>query len=382
MQDTYTSLKNGNVDEYDLFIVYTPGKAKSANNKKYRRTVPFSKKSDGHNKTYGYFLMKCKELGIKAAFTISKDIIGPGLVRSFWTYDKKWKRNLHKAYSQVIFDKFRHNGKEKVFFSKSVYAFNRKIRKFFCDKLKTYTFFKEFSIPTISIMNISREGLMQAKEKLDRLTERNKNVNGSADGYIIKDRFGGEGHGIFRTDLESGIEPLLMQLKKFAKKIRPVSYILQPFMNCDKGFTIDGYSGFIDLKIIILDCKIIDTYIRIASKGDFRNDGVNGGRLVFIPKESIPEDVIRMANKIRGIIDEEGNNDHFYSLDFIKNNEGNIFLVEGNSKPGIIWAFGENSPDMTEMDKMINKEKNMHQINLIVKVFKSIIDKKKQSVAI
>lgn len=376
MQDTCTNL-DGDVDAYDLLVVYTPRKARSAN--KCHMDAPFSKKSNGYNDTYSYFLMKCRESGIKAAFATSNDIIGPGLVQGFWTYGKKWKKNLHKAYSGTIFDKFRDSKKRKLLSFKSVYIFNRKTARFFSDKLRTYNLFREFSVPTASINSISKKGLLLAKRRLDRLS-RKRGI--SSREYLIKDRFGSQGYGIFKTDLNPGsLNNLLAQLRMFTRSDRPASYILQPFINCDNGFAIGKHSGFIDLRIIILNRRIVETYIRIARKGDFRNDGMNGGRLVFIPRKSVPGDVARMANRIRGIIDKECPKNHFYALDFIRSNDGKTFLVEGNSKPGITWAFGQNSPDMTEADKLINRERNMRQIDLIVKTLKSAISRRRQEPA-
>ena len=83
------------IEQYDVIVIYSESAANSARDKHYRGRSPFSPKTRYkiYNDSYSYFLLKCKKIGIKAAFTTSKDIIAPGLFKSFWTYDKKWIRN-------------------------------------------------------------------------------------------------------------------------------------------------------------------------------------------------------------------------------------------------------------------------------------------------
>jgi hypothetical protein len=58
-----------------------------------------------------------------------------------------------------------------------------------------------------------------------------------------------------------------------------------------------------------------------------------------------------------------------YTLDFIKSNNGNLYLVEGNSKLGIDWNH----------KNKINETKTKELINLIVNEFKSILKENSKS---
>ena len=55
-----------------------------------------------------------------------------------------------------------------------------------------------------------------------------------------------------------------------------------------------------------------------------------------------------------------------YALDFIKSNNGTIYFIEGNTKPGIDWNH----------NKKINELKSKELINIIVNELKIIIDKR------
>jgi hypothetical protein len=54
--------------------------AKSASDKSIKNNVPFSQsgQNGSYNIVYGYFLTICHKYKLKAAFTTSKEIVGPG----------------------------------------------------------------------------------------------------------------------------------------------------------------------------------------------------------------------------------------------------------------------------------------------------------------
>ena len=89
-------------------------------------------------------------------------------------------------------------------------------------------------------------------------------------------------------------------------------------------FVLGKYKGSIDFRVIIMNRKIIQTYIRIARKGGFKCNGEEGDKLFYLPIKSIPKDVMIMVNKIKKIINNLKIKNHIYSLDFIKSNNGKI----------------------------------------------------------
>jgi len=368
---------NSKIKAYDVIVVYSESIANSARDKQYREKYPFSSKDrhGDYNDSYRYFLSRCKKMGIKAAFATSKDIITPGLFQSFWTYDKEWVRNYGKAYSQVLFDKFtpstikQKNKLKLLTSSKSVYTFNnKKMKDIFQNKLNTYKYFKEFAISTVEITNPSKRKIILAKTKLDKLLKRHRYRVDFNDNYIIKDKTGAGGFKIYKVDFDKfGFKEIMKHYKLDKRDKKILSYILQPFINCNKGFVFGKYHGLIDLRVIVLNNKIIQTYIRIAKKGKFECNEHQGGNLVYMPIKIIPKDVLTMTRKIIKKLDAKLNLKHsLYALDFMRSNNGNLYFIEGNTNPGIDWNHR----------KKINEVKSKELINLIVNELKLIIQER------
>jgi len=368
---------NSKIKTYDAIVIYLENIAKSARDRHYREKSPFSSKGRYgiYNDSYRYFLLRCKKMGIKAAFATSKDIITTGLFQSFWTYDKEWVRNYGKAYSRVLFDKFtpinieQKNKLKLLTSSKSVYMFNnKKIKDIFQNKLNTYKHFNEFTIPTVEISNYSKQKITLAKTKLDQLLKKHKHRGDFNDSYIIKDKTGAGGFKIYKVDFDKfGFKEIMKHYELDKKRKKILSYILQPFINCNKGFVFGKYHGLIDLRIIVLNNKIIQTYIRIAKKGKFECNEHQGGNLVYMPIKIIPKDVLTMKRKIIKNLDTKlGLKHSLYALDFIRSNNGNLYFIEGNTNPGIDWNHR----------KKINEIKSKELINLIVNELKLIIQER------
>ena len=314
-------------------------------------------------------------MGIKAAFTTSKDIIESGIFQSFWTYDKKWIRNPGKAQSQVIFDKFtpdnieQENKLKLLISSKSVYTFNNeKIKDVFKNKLNTYKQFKEFAIPTVEITDPSKRKIVLAKTQLDKLLKKHRHSADFSDKYIIKDKTGAGGFKIYKVDFDKfSFKEIKKHYELDKKDQKTLSYILQPFIDCNKGFSFGKYCGLIDLRLMLINHKIVQAYIRIAKKGDFKCNIHQGGNLIYIPIKTIPKDVRTMTGKIIKKLDAISNLKHsLYALDFMQSNDGNLYFIEGNSNPGIIWAY----------DNKKDEIKTKQLANLIINELKSIIKEK------
>ena len=365
------------IKPYDLMVVYSETIANSAKDEHYKEKSPFSSKGDyeSYNESYNYFLMKCKERGIKVAFTTSKDIIGSGIFQSFWVYNKKWVRKYGKAYSKIIFDKFTpENIKQKnklklLTSSKSVHMFNnKKIINLFQNKLNTSKHFKKFTIPTVEIINHSKQKIVSAKNKLDKLLKNHKHKFDFNNGYLIKDKIGAGGFKIYKVDFDKkGIKEIMKCYKPDINN-KFLSYILQPFINCKNSFVFGKHKGLLDLRLIILNNKIIQTYIRIAKKGKFKCNIHQGGNLFYVSKKAIPQDVLKMSKKIIKKLETKLNLKHtIYALDFVRSNKGNLYFIEGNTNPGIIWE------DKNKKDETKSKE----LISIIVNELKCLIKEKK-----
>ena len=56
--------------------------------------------------------------------------------------------------------------------------------------------------------------------------------------------------------------------------------------------------------------------------------------LIYLSKNEIPENVKNLSKDIAEVL---GNDNSLYSLDFIISNNKNIYLLEGNTGPGLDW---------------------------------------------
>lgn len=365
---------NNYIQAYDVAVVYSGSIAHSAGDATYREKFPFSLKGryNIYNDSYRYFLLQCKRMGLRVIFTTSEDIIGAGLFKSFWTYTTKWVKHEKKAYASTLFDKFtpttfaQKKALRLLTSSPEVYIFNnKKIADLFQNKLATYKRFKEFAIPTVEITNPSRQSIALAKMKLDKVLKGHRYNKDFTDGYIIKDTTGAGGFKIFKVDFANrGYEKIIENYASDKKGKKLLSYVLQPFIDCTKGFVFGKHHGLIDLRVILLNHRIIQTYIRIAQKGNFRCNEHQGGNLVYMPLATIPKEVREMMGKITKNLRKALDLSHtLFAVDFIKSNRGNLYFIEGNSNPGVDWNH----------TKKINELKSKELINVIVSELTALV---------
>lgn len=322
--------------KFDVIVVYNPNLAHSAADTSYTESAPFAQASSyaNCNISYYYFLHACQRAGLRAAFATTKDICGAGSFKAVWTIQKKWQRTLQLAHSHVVFDKFspaakKHQAKTAVLLSRpnQVTLFhNPVIRELFDDKLKTYQFFPNYAIPTVKIDLSSTKTIAIAQQSLQTLLNNHPHKLDFTNALIVKDRFGMGGNNIYKiTDTSALLS--LGQLKN------AISFIIQPFINLS-GFSFGHYSGNIDLRVIICNNAIVQSYIRIAQPGEFRANAQQGGKVVYLTKAMIPAEMRTMVSAILEKIEDK---QAIYALDFIKSAAGNLYFIEGNTGPGINW---------------------------------------------
>lgn len=363
-----------NSSKFDVLIIYSGAIAHSAASRRYHQNTPFSLRGrhKNYNDSYRYFLQSCRKIGLNAAFSTSKDISGPGRCQSYWTYNQKWIRHQNIGTSKLIYDKFTpkttaDNKQYKLLTSNSsIHTFNnRKLTQIFQNKLRTYQQFKEFTVPTVAFNEPSRKILLQAKSKLDKLILKSNIKLNSEKDYLVKDKRGAGGFKIYKLNFNKpGISSVVKQFKIDRQHQKSLSYVLQPFIDCRNSYVIHKHTGLIDLRVILMDNKIIQTYIRVALPGNYKCNEHQGGNLIYLPLKTIPKDVRQMTKKIITSLSTKINaQQSLYALDFIRNKEhGRLYFIEGNSNPGLDW----------DHTKKNNALKSKDLINLITKKLKSI----------
>lgn len=324
---------------FDVLIVYSSCVADSASSSLQSVVAPFGARTgcELYNDVYGYLMAECQKLHIKIAFTTSADIIGSGLCASYWLFKKNcWIKVNARGYARVVFDKVSPTSpmltkqRNLLFSSPKVKPFNNpSIHAMFIDKLKTYASLGQFAIPTIQIRGTSLHNVQRAGQELQVLLGEQSHLQDFSDEVIVKDQLGSSGNLIYKfaKDQYSAIAREL-QLHKHK------SFILQPFMKFDKGYTHHGIQVAADIRLIYLRGKIIQTYIRIAKKDTFLCNYHQGGTLEYLKQTQIPQVVRAQAKNIMHVLK---NNMTLFALDFVVSNDGNAYFLEGNTGPGLDW---------------------------------------------
>ena len=339
----------------DVLIVYNGKSALSASDKSANVNTPFPADSpnEEYNNVYAYFLKKCHQSGLIAGFTTSTDIIGPGFCRSFWQLiDTDWVKINSPCYSTLIFDKFsptKTKGKllrQLLFSSTKIKPFNDPdLFNLFFDKQKTYEKLPRHSITTVSLKNKTLSGLKKSRLALAKLTQAHPFSADFSSDIIIKDRFGAGGRRVYK------FKPNKPQdiLDIFSKKTH-VSYIIQPFAKFNRGFSYNNRSTSTDIRLIYLNNKIIQSYIRVAKPGEFRCNEHKGGLLTYLPLNKLPQTLIAKSNQIAKILNKKHS---LFTLDFLISNAGNIYFLEGNTGPGLDWDTSRQKNEV-EAKKLID----------------------------
>ncbi len=328
--------------QFDVLVVYNQNIATSAS-LNTNAAVPFSrlKGMNQYNRAYSFFLESCNKNKISAAFTTTSDIMENGICKSYWEFsNNKWSKTIGNCYAKLVFDKFSPYGlfsrDAKSLFKRhtGVSPFNDSIlHKLFDDKFKTYEKLTQFTIPTAEIVDSSLPAVFSALDKLEELIKIHPNSNDFKKSLIIKDRLGAGGRNIFKVD-SNHAKKIFSILNKHKNK----SFLLQPFIEFDKGYSYKKSSTATDIRIIYSQGKIVQAYVRTAKKNDFRCNEHQGGTVKYLTEKDIPELVIRTGDKIVKKLDRKN---ALYTLDFIVSNNGNAYLLEGNINPGIYWGEGQ-----------------------------------------
>lgn len=347
-----------NTSVFDVLVVYSDEIATSASSTNSNFVKPFSQKSGyvNYNDTYEYFLKMCAQKSLNAAFSTSSDIIGPGKCKSYWMFKSgKWLKVKKDCYSNQIFEKFAHRNKRQkfqktnLFLNPQVKPFNRKsLSSLFLDKHKTYKYLKHFSIPTIAVKSKDKKHIGFAVEALQKLIYSHTKKQDFSRSFILKDRFGAGGNNIYK--IQPGKTGAIRNIMKRNEKI---SFVIQPYVNFDKGYRFKDYAGATEIRLIYLNGDLVQTYIRVAGNRDFLCNHGRGG--IQIQSKNIPNKVHRSAKEIVSKLNEKR---ALFALDFIVSNQGSVYLLEGNASPGIDWHanFPENEKMNKKMIRLIVKE--------------------------
>lgn len=328
-----------NTAQLDVLVVYSSATAMSASvpNGQSRHPFALGSPEEGYNKSYAYFLRECQKTGLRAGFTASSDITGPGTTKCYWTVESSnWIKVHSGAHSLQIFDKLsspvaeRAAERELMLSQENILAFNdAEIISVFTDKLQTFQKFSHATLPTVALPSRKAKDILTALAELETLRLLPQYVDNFSDEIIVKDRFGAGGNDVNKID-----NPTVSKIQKIMRKSQNVEFIIQPFLLFDTGYSYQGNLTPTDIRLVFHNNELLQCYLRTAEAGDFRCNAHQGGEVLYITESEIPANVVESAQRILKILDKPK---ALISLDFAISNSGTVYLVEGNSGPGLNW---------------------------------------------
>ncbi len=322
---------------FDVLVVYSGEIAKSASDHTYKGKHPFFLDENvNYAQSYEYFLTLCKKNSLKTAFSTTEDIVAPGTCSSYWTYTQgQWHRVQKSVYAAQVFTKFLPVNSRKVelrerLCSNEVISFNKQeITQLFIDKYLTHIAFRQHSVPTILVDDRSQVGIRDA---IKRLRNRVKTFHYGSDfskEIVVKDRFGSGGNNVYKLS-----DNYVENLYELVGSSPDVVFVIQPFLLFDEGYVLENEKVTADIRLLVQNGKLFQTYIRVASLGDFRCNEHQGGTLIYTKLDQIPKAVMQLFEKV---ILKLPIKNSFFALDFALANSGHAYLLEGNSSPGLDW---------------------------------------------
>lgn len=341
--------------KFDFIVAYSNTAAHSAINNRYIERSPFSTKGaqSNCNAAYAYLLRYGKRIGLRGCFATVDDICGTGEFSSYWIFNHRWQRVVHRAKTNVIFDKFSSASKvhakvsELLIGTKKRIALyhNHDVRTLFDNKITTHKALHPYMVPTVAINIDSVKKIRTAKKILKGQIFRHQHANDFAGDLVLKNIFGGAGEHIYKIHTDA-------RFKKIAAHSSDIHFLLQPFIHASNFGTMQK-NGRADLRVIIGNKIILQSYIRVAKKGDFRANVSQGGSIHYIPLHKIPKQVLRMITKIQKSAHLKN---ALYTLDFMRSKQGNLYLVEGNASPGLTWSGVEDERRAKQLMRIIVKQ--------------------------
>lgn len=327
------------MDKLDVLVVYNASVAQSAAVSDQSSLHPFLLNSvhANYNLSYSYFLSRCDQLGLSAGFTSSSDVTGPGTCQTYWTsQDNTWVKVNTPAHSHHIFDKISPNNAARsaerslLLSDTNIHPFNdRSLFATFHDKLLTFQQLPEYALPTVALANSRASSIRIALTSLRILCASHRFPTDFGPTVILKDRFGAGGNYVYKIT-----RSLVPRIRQLLRQNPEISFILQPYLAFDLGYTYRGKPTTADIRLIFHQNRLFQAYLRIARANDFRCNQHQGGELIYVTKKDLPPAVLQVAQKIRRRIDKPS---ALYALDFVISNSGHIYFLEGNIGPGITW---------------------------------------------
>jgi len=294
--------------------------------------------------SYEYFYTLCKENGMQMYRASYQWYDYKNKIFKYaWSFEgknKKWKR-VYNIKPDLIFDKTKA--------TPEAYLRNSIIRKYFqffnClefskildNKLATSLLFAKWSKENYLIENFNH--LVSFLKKVPQ----NKKL-------VLKPINLSGGENVF---IGTGVE-ILKKVKD--AKVDIVDWILQDFIDSSAG--IPGImKGIHDLRLVIINDKIIYSYFRKPAPGSLLANLAQGGSMEIVPIKKLPKQIFPIVKKVNNTF--SGFSNKIYALDIMFDRKQNPWIIELNSMPGMYFAKGQEKTRRYFYKKLLTVFKNI-----------------------
>lgn len=281
--------------------------------------MAFSRDFDGSNPlshtgikqpVYLRFFELCLQAGWDAYALTRKTYQGNGIFAGAWKFtDGKFSVVSEPVKIDLVYDKsagfkFPPEGDHSL-----IWVDNRDFKRLCWDKWRCYQEIGEYMPQTELISDSSKVSEVVSRIKTDWV--------------VLKPANGLKGFGIY-------IGPKAGALNfKLEKKYK--HYIAQEFLDTTGG--IPGITnGMHDLRLVIVNGKVVWSHVRVPPKGSYKANAAGGGVLTEIDLAQIPESVVNIVEKIAKQFLKQYDNP-VYSLDFGLE-KGKPYIFEINDQIG------------------------------------------------
>ncbi len=247
-----------------------------------------------------------KEKGVE--FLISSyEYYNKGIVKKALVFDGSWKIVNNREFDMVFDKSHRSYQKAKEMVNKKFLMINSPV---FTEKIEDkYSFYKIFR------KLMPKTFLVDNKKELDNSIKKLKTKK-----IVLKPRVGTGGKGV----------KVIERTPKNVKK----GTLVQEFVGTKEH---PKFGKVWDMRIMIMNGRIDHSYVRSARKNPFLTNVHLGGKMFFVKKNQIPESVKRIVKSVDKVLEKFG--PRFYSLDFMIDKNKKPWLIEGNSRPGIMGYY-------------------------------------------
>ncbi len=124
-------------------------------------------------------------------------------------------------------------------------------------------------------------------------------------------------------------------------------FLLQEFIDSSKGVPDISHSMH-DLRVVIINEKIIYSYIREPKENSYLANLSQGGSLKIVPKNKLPKSILPIIKHVNEVFISFC--PRVFAVDFMFDENGKPWIVEFNSMPGLFFTK-EEKPYMMELYK-------------------------------